>query len=177
VASDDDFLDGMKNKEDEAKEWADAARFFIDVRQPKEHQQEQTKEAMDLRALGHSALEAARRFEPTGTIRAVTESKPAAIAGLAGAAAFGLGMGLSSRGKKELGGQSKLEHSLQTAKHERESRPEPKGFAGKITNNIADFNANLASTARKHPVKAGLLAGVGGIHAGTKLLHTLTGKG
>ncbi len=174
MSSADDFVDGLKSEEDRAKEWADAAQFFVDIRRdrkPEEIEPEVEKVAIDLKHLGKAAL----KYDPTGLAKSMS-TKPGLAAGLGGAALFGTGMALMSRGRKELGGQSQLEHDLGEAKKKRDTSPEPKGMMGKLRNHAADLNASLASTARKHPIKAGLLAGFGGAKAGTKLLQAFSRK-
>lgn len=173
--SEDTFFDGMKNDRDKMQEWVDAAHFFVEIRQPREPEPTE-KTAVDAKQIGRGALTALQRLDRTGVAKAMS-SKPGAIAGLAGGALFGVGTALASRGKEELGGKSRLEHSLAEEKASRDAGPEPTGFAGKLRGNISDFNASLASTARKHPVKAGLLAALGGAKAGTTLLNIFTKKG
>lgn len=270
MSSNDDFLGGLKSKEDQIKEWTDSAQFYVDIRRDNKPQDvvaepvvEYEKKAEDTTSLqpaqahiattkgnygrlgsllgmlggggtglaagtglsqlvrkkypaleglaalapvgagigigglvGHSlgkkvpwerkqlvfgpeptktasigktVFEGIKRYEPTGLAKAMS-TKPGLIAGLAGGALFGLGVGLGARGKKELGGQSPLEHSMAQDKAMRDASPEPKGFAGKLLNNFKDLSAGLASTARKHPVKAGLVGSIGGAKAGTQLL-------
>lgn len=178
----DDFFDGLKTNGDRVKEWADAAQFYVDIRRTGEPEVVEPSEespvekvSADLRAVGRGALKLLKKFEPTGLANAMS-TKPGAIAGLSGAVLFGLGTGLQSRGRKELGGQSRTEHAMMGAKKLREGRPESSSFVGKLRDNVSDFTAGLASTARKHPVKAGLLGAFGGAKAGTTLLSKLTRK-
>lgn len=116
----------------------------------------------------------ASKVDGSGIVDALG-SKGGRIAALGGAALFGIGTALASRGKKELGGKSQVEHEMAQEKAERHSKPEPEGFGRKLLNNVSDFNADLASTARKHPVKAGLVGALGGAKAGVEI-HKLLGK-
>lgn len=184
MSSQDDFFGGMKNPADRTKEWTDAAEFYVGLKnrgaQPEEVLPEPPVEKQaSLKDIGAFASNIARTAilkEPTGTARAMASSRPALIGGLAGAALVGTGIALSSRGKKEHNGQSSLEHSLHTAKNERDRGPEPESFSGKIVDRFQDLNAGLATAARKHPIKAGLLGALGGAKAGAKLVGAFTGK-
>lgn len=180
MSADDDFYSGIKSDKDKMKEWVDSAEFFIDIRRPREDQQygydlETEKVAVNAKAVGEIALSALHRIDRTGLSKAMS-TKPGAIAGLTGAALFGIGTALSSRGKKELGGKSRLENALAESKAKRDSEPEPKSFSGKVGNHFSDLSASFASTARKHPIKAGLTAAFGGAKAGTTLLSKFAGK-
>lgn len=182
MSSNDDFFGGLKSDKDKTKEWTDAAQFYVDIRRSPEPEvieplpQEQEKTASpNLRAVGQAILSAGKKMDPTGLAKSMS-SRPGLIAGLGGAALFGAGTALMSRGKKELGGESKLEHNLMDAKAERDAKPEPKSFTGKVRGHVADLSAGLASTARKHPLKAGLIGALGGAKAGTGILSLLTRK-
>lgn len=178
MSSSDDFFGGLKSDKDKVKEWTDAAQFFVDIRrgepEPVEPLPELEKDA-GVREVARSAAGIAKRFDPTGLANSLG-TKDARIAAGIGAGAFGTGVALSSRGKKSLGGQSQLEHSLHEAKKERDAAPAPKSFMGKMRNNFGDFSAGLATTARKHPVAAGAMGALGGAKAGVGLLSKLTRK-
>lgn len=174
MGASEDFFDGMKSDRDRTQEWTDAAQFFVDIRRsPEPEIQPLEKEA----SVGSTALGILGKIDRTGTVNAMRSSKPAMIAGLVGAGVFGTGMALASRGKKELGGKSGVEHYLAESKKVRDKEPEPPSFSGKVTNNLADFATENASIARKHPVKAGLVAGLGGAAAGSALFSALTRGG
>ncbi len=181
MSQNDDFLGGMKSEKDKIKEWADAAQYYVDIRRTGEPEaveplpEEPEKTAASLKGLAQGALGAAKRFDPTGVAKAMG-TKDGRIAALAGGALFGLGTALQSRGRKEYGGQSKLEHSLGEMKAENAARKEPPSFTGKMKNHLVDLSAGVASTARKHPIKAGFLGALGGAAAGTRILSQLTKK-
>jgi hypothetical protein len=172
-----DFYGGMKDEEDKTKEWTDAAQFFVDIRRPKQQEPEKVAGVGDVvKQIAQSAWRTGKNLDPSGVLRGVTGSRAGAIAGLGGAALFGIGTALQSRGRKELGGQSKLEHSLRTKSQEAHASPEPAGFGGKMKNHLLDLSANVASTARKHPVVASLVGGLGGAKAGLSVLNRLSRK-
>lgn len=165
------FVSGLKSDEDRTKEWTDAAQFYIDIRRTQEPEPELEKEA----STAQRALHTVARMDPTGILTPMIASKTHRIAGLAGGALFGLGTALASRGKKEFGGQSKLEHTLQEEKAKRAKQPEPPSFAGKVRDGFRDLSANLATASRKHPIAAGAVGAIGGAKAGIGLMR-LMGK-
>jgi hypothetical protein len=177
MSTNDDFLDGLKSDQDRTKEWTDAAQFFYDIRRgaPEEIEPLPEKTA-GLKDMGKAVAGVAGKIDPTGLVNAMGKGPQHRIAALGGAALFGAGTALASRGKKEYGGESGLEHALKADQKQRHSQPEPKGFVGKMRNNFSDFTTGLATTARKHPVAAGAMGALGGAKAGTYFLSKLTGK-
>lgn len=178
-----DFYGEMKSEEDKTKEWTDAAQFFVDLRRSGQQEQDSDLEPEKTAGIGSKAKELAgaawrigKSADPTKILQGVTKSREGAIAGLGGAALFGLGTALQSRGREELGGQSKLEHQLRTMSDDAKAKPEPSSFTGKMKNHFVDMGANVASTARKHPLAASLIGGVGGAKAGLSVLNRLSRK-
>jgi len=100
---------------------------------------------------------------------------PATLAVMGGSAALlGGGTYLSSRPKKELGGKSSAEASLEDAVRGIKERGEANsGFLSKLRNRQTKFNYELAKLFREHPAKAALLAGVTGAATGGTLAKLL----
>lgn len=177
MSSNDDFFDGMKSDKDRDKEWTDAAEYFVKLRrEPEAEIQPLPEKTASVGEKARMAFNAVKNVDPTGILPVATHSRAGLATALGGGALMGLGAGLMNRGKKELGGQSSLEHSLHESKKQRDESPPPESFSGKMRNNFSDLLAGMATTARKHPVKAGIFAGIGGAGIASKGFQLLHGK-
>jgi hypothetical protein len=179
MGANEDFFSGLKSEADRDKEWTDAAEFFVGLRRGPQEEVSPEPEIEKQASIGDHARmvwDVAKRVDPTGVARVATGSKAGLATALGGAAVMGLGTGLMSRPSADHGGKSALEDELQGAKKHRAQGPEPRGFVTKLKNNFSDLTADLATTARKHPVKAGLAGALGGATVASRVFQALKGK-